>query len=449
MTRLRSIEVLVPEGGLEAVVDALEARAIDYAVVDETSSRDFDAVVAFAVPKDEVESVLDEFREVGVEEDGYAIVNAPEAVVSERYERRIAAKERAKAEEEAKEDEEGTEARTEVEDDTSDDEERIARDELRTTAADMSRSSRNFLLFSVISAIVAAAGLMTDSAAVVVGSMVIAPLIGPAMASSVGSVINDDELFLEGVKSQFLGLFVAGVSATAFAVLARFLVAPEVDFRLFAQVAERINPGVLSLVVALGAGIAGALALTSGVSAALVGVMIAAALIPPVATAGLGVAYLDVPMWFSASVLVVVNMLSINLASLATLWLKGYRPENWYEERAARRRTQKRVALLVVVVLALSSMLVYSEVDTRQNRAFEDAVQDVVVDELGDASVTVEYETQVFHREPVRVVVTTSTDRRGVADLLAGRIAERTGHELPVEVVYREVERAPTPPEQS
>jgi len=74
---------------------------------------------------------------------------------------------------------------------------RISREELQTKARNLSRSTTNYIALTLISAIVATAGLLQDSAAVVVGSMVIAPLIGPAMASCVGTVVSDDTLFWE------------------------------------------------------------------------------------------------------------------------------------------------------------------------------------------------------------------------------------------------------------
>lgn len=77
------------------------------------------------------------------------------------------------------------------------------------------------MLVTAVSAIVATAGLLPDSPAVVVGSTVIAPLIGPAMAASVGTVVNDPELALRGVKLQTLGGVVAIGAATAFALLIR------------------------------------------------------------------------------------------------------------------------------------------------------------------------------------------------------------------------------------
>ena len=170
----------------------------------------------------------------------------------------------------------------------------------------MAEITPNYVVFTVISAIVAAAGLLADSAAVVVGSMVIAPLLGPAVGASVGSIVNDDDLFRTGAKAQVLGLAV--LSVTVFAFFAKFTFLLNIGIRSLAEVASRVNPGALSLVVALGSGAAGALSLTAGVSAPLVGVMIAAALIPPAAAVGLGVAYGDAVLVVSSSVLVLVNV---------------------------------------------------------------------------------------------------------------------------------------------
>lgn len=69
---------------------------------------------------------------------------------------------------------------------------------------------------TAISAVVAVIGLLQNSAALVVGSMVIAPLIGPAMAAAVGTVIDDHELATRGIRLQIIGLGLAIVSAAVF-----------------------------------------------------------------------------------------------------------------------------------------------------------------------------------------------------------------------------------------
>ena len=283
--------------------------------------------------------------------------------------------------------------------------------------------------------------MLQNSAAVVVGSMVIAPLIGPAMASSVGSVLKDDELFYNGVKTQFVGVGVAVASATVFAVLARLAVAPELDLLVVEQVAERVNPGLLALAVALGAGVAGALSLTSGASAALVGVMIAVALIPPAAVVGLGVAYERFAVAASAGVLVLVNLLSINLAALVVLWAKGYRPEKWYDEKPARRVTQKRVVALTLVVLVLSAFLVVSTVNERSRGEFEEGVEDHIEALDADADVEFAYSTGFFSSSPERVTV--YTDEAGVEEVATG-VSRETDDTVEVVVVQREVERVQT-----
>lgn len=420
---MRSVQVTTTADKREKVAEILEEAGVDFSVVEEASDRRYSHVFSFPAKTDEVEGILDSLRDAGVgeEEKGHVVVSEAQAVVSEEF-----------GEEE---EDEG-----QGEEDDNGGSERIARDELKATARGLSRSTPNYVVFTIVSAVVATAGLIQNSPAVVVGSMVIAPLIGPAMAASVGSVINDDELFRDGVKAQFVGVFVSILAATAFALLARLVVAPELNLLLVQQIAERVNPGVLALGIALGAGVAGALSLTSGASAALVGVMIAVALIPPAATVGLGIAYLRPAIAGSAFVLTLVNLLCISLASLVTLWAKGYRPEKWYEEKYARRDTLRRIGILFIGVLVLTGFLVTATVDQRANASFEDEVERVVEGFDSEATVEYEYTTGFFSTEPESVTVHT---REGVsADGVANSIETETGESVEVIVVRQEIERA-------
>ncbi len=420
---MRQIQVTTPAEKREAVVEALEEAEVEYTVTEEASGRELGDVFSFPVRTDEVEEILDSLKDIGVggEGNGKIVVTEVQAVVSDEFEE--------KEKEKKTEDENGNG-------------ERIARDELKATAKGISRSTPNYVAFTVISAVVATAGMIENSAAVVVGSMVIAPLIGPAMASSVGSVLKDDRLFYDGIKTQFIGIGVAIASAAVFAFAVRLLVAPELELLMVDQIAERVNPGVLALAVALGAGVAGALSLTSGASAALVGVMIAVALIPPAAAVGLGVAYVRPKVAASASVLVFVNVLSINLAALIVLWAKGYRPEKWYDEKPARRITQKRVVALVLIVGFLSVFLVASTVDDRASAAFENDVEEYVegVDETAEVEFT--HTVGFFSTSPERVTVET---REGLdPDEVAEAIERETGESVEVVVIRREIEFSQT-----
>ncbi|WP_318568389.1 TIGR00341 family protein [Salinigranum marinum] len=420
---MRLVQVTVPAGKREAVTSTLDDDGVDYVLTDETSGREYTAVVSFPLPTAAVESVLDDLREAGLERDSFTVVVNAETVVSRRFE----------------------ELQAEYEE-TAENGDRISRDELTARAREMAPSLVTFVVMTLISTVVATAGVLVDSPAVVVGSMVIAPLIGPAMATSVGTVVDDEELFDRGVRLQVLGgvLAVAGAAVFAFAVRWSGIV-PLTATEVFAigEVRERLSPDVLSLAVALGAGVAGALSLSTGVSSALVGVMIAAALVPPTAVVGIGIAWGRPTAVVGSAVLVLVNFLAINLVALAVLWHQGYRPERWFKLDEARTATLKRIAVLAVGLVVLSAFLAGVTYSTYRTATFEEDARAAVAAELEATdtelellSMTVEYEDFPFRR-PTRVVVTVGhpidTEPPPLADRLGGRV--------------RAVARQPPPPQ--
>ena len=415
---MRLIQTLVPEGKHETVVDILESEQLDYAMTKESSDSNYSDIVYIPAESDQVEDIVDDLRDVGVERDGYMMITDVETIVSEQFEQK--------------------------QDDESDNgDERISRDELRTKAQNLSRSTVNYLALTIISAVVATAGLLQDSAAVVVGSMVIAPLIGPAMASCVGTVINDDELFWEGIRSQVIGLTVAVLSAVLFAISYRLLIAPDLELLLIQQIAERAHPGLLALAIALGAGTAGALSLTSGADEALVGVMIAVALMPPAASVGLGIAYLDPRLAFGASVLVLVNLLSINVAGIVTIWVKRYKPSHWYDAQQARRITTGRLVVFVLAIVVLTSFLAMSSLDARNNMAFESQVETIADDTTDNLlAVDFEYRADLVSQQPSGVTISVHGDEPPAASELREQIRQQTGVDVPVTVITEQADIA-------
>ncbi|WP_396611531.1 TIGR00341 family protein [Haloferax sp. S1W] len=406
---MRLVQVLVPTGKRKTVLRTLDEEGVDYAVSEETSGRDFVAVVTFPVPKEAVEPVLERLREVGVERDAYTVVVNAETVASTRFDQ---------LQEKYQEDEENGD--------------RISRDELAAKANDLAPSLPTFVIMTVISAVVATAGLLLNSAAVVVGSMVIAPLVGPAMAASVGTVVDDDEMFIRGVRLQGLGGVLAVGSAALFALILKEggavpLSSPEV--LAIPEVSERLSPDVLSLAIALGAGAAGAVSLSSGVSTALVGVMIAAALVPPTAVVGIGIAWGTPESVVGSAILVLVNFLSVNFVAIAVLWQQGYRPERWIRRGKARRTTLFRIAALGLGLLVLSSFLGTVTYTTYRNSGFKAdarmAVQDVLEDtDARLLEITVEHDGGPL-QEPASVVVTVGYDPWGDPPQVQAELTER------------------------
>jgi uncharacterized hydrophobic protein (TIGR00341 family) len=429
---------MVPPGKREAVLRALDDEGIDYVVTEETSNRAYTASVSFPLPQAAVEPVLERLHDAGLDREAYTVVLDAETVISRRFDDLV--------------------DRYEESEENGD---RIAREELAARARSLAPTWRTFVVMTVVSAVVATAGLLLDSAAVVVGSMVIAPLIGPAMATSAGSVVDDRDLLLRGVKLQVVGGFLAVFAAAAFAALLRTAhVVPLEAAEVFAmdQVRERLVPDVLSLVIALGAGAAGALSLSTGVSTALVGVMIAAALVPPTAVVGIGLAWGSPRTVSGALVLVLVNFLSINFSALAVLWASGYRPKGWLRREEARTATLQRIAALGAALLVLSTLLAGVTYGTYRTATFEEDARTTVDDVLADyaglerLSLSVSYEETFPFSRPERVTVTVGHPpgygTPGLAGPLATRIDRivdtpfRTDRPVTVEVRYVVVDRA-------
>jgi len=426
---VRLVNVTIPTGKRERVLSALEEEGIDYVVHDETSGREYTAVVSFPLPTNAVEPVLEHLREAGIEREAYTVIVEANTVISERFEE-LAQRYARQGEEE-----------------------RIAREELLAKAVDLAPPLRTFAIMSVVSAVIATAGLLLDSPAVVVGSMVIAPLIGPAMATSVGTVVDEADLFRRGVKLQALGLALSILSAAAFALFVRYthLIPPITDLSTVDEISERIAPDFLSLAVALGAGVAGVISLSTGVSTALVGVMIAVALIPPAATVGIGIAWGAPFVSIGAGVLLLVNVLSINLAALAVLWYQGYRPQHWFRSAEAKTTTLKRMAVLTVAIVVLSGFLLGVTYDSFQQAQTEEQIQQGatdVVDATHAELLEVEVHqtgTAVFsqpERVVIRIGIPPGTDPPDVATELGVMVDGSAGRDVETRVDVVTVSRA-------
>ncbi|OYR47009.1 TIGR00341 family protein [Halorubrum sp. Hd13] len=368
-----------------------------------------------------------------MDESTYTVIVAAETVISRRFE--------ALEEEYGRESERGGD--------------RISREELQAKADDLASGVGTYVLMTVISAVIATAGLLLDSPATVVGSMVIAPLIGPAMSAAIGTVVDDEDMFRRGVRMQVLGVVVAVAAATLFAFVLRTfaLVPPGLNPLELAEVSERLAPNVLVLVVAIGAGIAGIVSLMTGVSATLVGVMIAVALIPPAAAVGIGIAFRIPRLVVGAGVIVAVNVLSINLSALVMLWYEGYRPQRWFREDDARAAFVKRAAILVAAIAVLSVFLGGVTYDSYVASTTESDIRTAASDELAamDAGMElIELEVErggsVPPLDTERVVVTVGAPPGvgvgGIAEALDRRIEATIGEDVRVEVRLVTIERA-------
>ncbi len=205
----------------------------------------------------------------------------------------------------------------------------------------------DFIALMVLATTIAAIGLVQDSAAVVIGAMLVAPLMTPLLGLGLALVQGNVMLAKISVRSVLFGLFVA--------LLVAFLVGfaiPGFD-QPSGQMLARGGPSLLDLFVAFASGLAAAYASSRpGLLAALPGVAIAAALVPPIATSGLALSQANYELASYAFLLFVVNMCTIILASTLTFWMVGFR-----SFRKTSRWIINTGIIVMVSVLALAILL--------------------------------------------------------------------------------------------
>ncbi len=231
--------------------------------------------------------------------------------------------------------------------------ERISREELYADIAESATLSRVFVASTVIATLVAAVGLSRDDTAIIIGAMVIAPLLGPNMSLCLATALGDMSLAKKSIRTNAAGLLVA----LAVSVLAGTLLTLDPASQ---SVLSRTTVDLGDVVLALASGCAGVLAFTKGAPSALIGVMVAVALLPPFAVFGLLLAAGEFSLAQGALMLVATNVICINLAGVLTFIAQGIRPRTWWEAERATKATRISLAiwfalLMVLVLLVLKS----------------------------------------------------------------------------------------------
>ena len=227
---------------------------------------------------------------------------------------------------------------------------RISREEVYQDMVDTVQITTVYYTLIALSVIVAAGGMLRDNTAVVIGAMVIAPLIGPNIALGLGTTLADRDLILQSLRINASGLLMG--LALAFGMGLFLPVDPNQ-----AEIALRTAIGLPDVALALAAGVAGTLAITQGLGTAIVGVMVAVALVPPLVAVGLLAGSGEWDLAYQAGLLLVTNVAGVNLAAVLTFLWQGLRPMSWYQAERAKRATRRAVAIWTVIVLVLATAI--------------------------------------------------------------------------------------------
>ena len=202
----------------------------------------------------------------------------------------------------------------------------------------------------ILSSIVAGAGLIGNSPAVIIGSMVIAPLLGPNVALAFSISIGDLELFKQSIKHFLFGILIALFLGILQGLVIPF---PENTHELL----SRTNIGFLDLLLAFCSGIAGVLSLVIGANSTLVGVMIAVALMPPLVSFGILLGRGDAILALSAFLLFLANVIVINLAGILTFRVEKVEPKQYFHQQVTRKKAKILIRIWIITLTAISIII--------------------------------------------------------------------------------------------
>ena len=196
-------------------------------------------------------------------------------------------------------------------------------------ARDGSRPSATYLVFLVLATLLASIAVITDSAVLVVGAMVVGPEFATIAATCVALVFGDMRTAVRSMVRLVASFALAISVVTVLALLARGvdLVVPEMVTRPRPQTSFIWHPDRWSFIVALVAGAAGVLAMTTAKSAAMVGVFISVTTVPAAGNLALGLALGAPDEIVGSATQLAVNVTGMLLAGVLTVWLQRvFRP---------------------------------------------------------------------------------------------------------------------------
>ena len=256
------------------------------------------------------------------------------------------------------------------------------------------------LIFAIF---IASFGLNVNSTAVIIGAMLISPLMGPIIGMGLAIGIADLTLFRQSIRNYLVSTFISVVTAMIY-----FTISPITDAQ--SELLARTSPTLYDVLIALFGGAAGFLALaTKGKNNVLPGVAIATALMPPLCTAGYGLAVHNTSYFFGAFYLYFINTVFIAFTTcLGARFMKYHRKE--YVNRKQMKRVIYYVISIIIITIIPASYMTWNII---KQSVFENNIEQFIAKELqynGTNILSHEYDLQSKTLQVVAIGNPISTD---------------------------------------
>ena len=248
------------------------------------------------------------------------------------------------------------------------------------------------LIFAIF---MASLGLNVNSTAVIIGAMLISPLMGPIMGVGLSVGLNDFELMKRSLKSFFITTAFSVITATVF-----FLLAPMAGSQ--SELLARTSPTIYDVFIALFGGLAGVVALSTKEKGNVIpGVAIATALMPPLCTAGYGLASGNLIYFLGAFYLYFINSVFISLATFIGVRMMHFKRKE-FVDKAREKTVRKSIIFIVIVTMCPAVYLTYGII---KSTFYEAAANRFVNEQLVFENTQVLDKKINYEKKEIRVVL--------------------------------------------
>ncbi len=225
--------------------------------------------------------------------------------------------------------------------------------------------SKTFFIMNALAAVIAGYGLLADSAAVVIGAMLVAMMLGPISGIALAFIDNRWILF----RTSFITLALGVLMIYGIGVIVGLI---NINLPITSEILSRTQPTIMDLVIALAGGAAGAFAAVSPrLSVAVVGVAVATALVPPLVASGILLAHLELKHALNALILALTNIVAIQISSSLVLWIAGFRRGSDTQVRSNVLEFIKRNAVSLLFLLGLGVYLSFNFAHMLKKQMYE------------------------------------------------------------------------------
>jgi uncharacterized hydrophobic protein (TIGR00271 family) len=206
----------------------------------------------------------------------------------------------------------------------------------------------SFFFLIVMSVLMASFGLLIDNAAVIIGSMLIAPILSPILSIALGITLGDNKLITRSGKTIIKSLaYSIGLSAITTWLLWGVIKGDELMNSYNAEILSRTEPNIVYLFIAIIAGLATAYArVKPELNESLAGTAIAVALVPPIATIGIGVATLNLTIISGALSMFILNAIGIVVAAMVMFSLMNIYSKKKVVQKSIKEAEKERLSII-------------------------------------------------------------------------------------------------------